>query len=343
MEKINEFEHDTSSNCETGVMRNLMNHHGWKISEDLLFGIGSGLYFIHFPFVKIGPIEPLTAFRYTPGAIIKKASKLIGVDFEMVNFKSPDKAMEALDQKIQEGTVVGVTGDLYYFEVFPEFMQFHFANHNIVVYGKRGDKYLVSDPIVEQLVEIDEEKLKKARFTNTSDDPKGRMYWIKNIDKSKGSLKHGIKEGIKTTCKRMLNPYFPFGGVSGMRYLAKKLEKYPLKKSPEYASKHLTNVIRHQEIVGSGGSGYRKQFGRFLVEAGQECNYEPFTILGREMLDKIAVVWRDLAVEMGRCMRLKSTDIPEKYKALADSWRNLATIEKDFFKRLQQANNNYKF
>ncbi len=334
MDIINEFEHHTSLNCETGVMRNLLNHAGFKISEDLLFGIGSGLYFIHFPFLKMGPIEPLTAYRYTPGSILKSASKLLNIELELHTFKNATQAMTALDQHINEGKIVGVTGDIFYFETYPQFIDFHFNNHNLVVYGRKGNEYLVSDPIVEEKITITRDKMHKARFTDSSDNPKGRMYWVKNSPKSEPNLEAAIIKGAKVTCNRMLNPFFPLGGCKGMKYLAKCIDKYPKKKSQEFASKHLINMIRHQEIV-SSGSGYRKQFAYFLIEAADVTGQNLFKELGTEMKENIAGLWRDHAVKMARCSREDVTQIPEQYHALADNLRIIADKEKDFFQRLK--------
>lgn len=335
-----DFQHNTSSNCETGVMRNLMDHNGFHVNEDLLFGIGSGLYFIYVPFVKMGETEPLTSYRYSPGSILKNAAKHLGVTFQTKKFANADEGMRALDEKLAAGTVVGLTGDLYYFEVFPEFLNFHFPAHNLVVYGKRGNTYLVSDPIVEDKVEISEENMRKARFTNMPGDPKGKMYWLQSVGVKSKDLRMPIKKGLTTTCKRMLNPFFPFGGVKGINLLAKRLEKYPQKKTQDFASKHLINMIRHQEIVGSGGSGYRKQFARFLFEAAKVTNYGTLKDFGDELMEDLVVDWRDYAVDMGRCSRQQITEIPEKYRDLAANLRRIATKEKSFFERLKKASVN---
>jgi len=337
MNKINEFEHATSLNCETGVMRNLLHNKGMQISEDMIFGIGSGLYFIHFPFIKMGTVEPLTSFRYTPGSIIKNASKLLDIDITVKTFKNTEDAMQGLDEKIENGTVVGITGDLYYFEVFPEFLSFHFNNHNLAVYGKTDDQYLVSDPIVENVLTIPEENMKKARFVKAPDNPKGKMYWVNQIHNKNPDLRQAVHKGLKKTCKRMLNPYFPFGGIKGMRLLAKALEKYPAKRSRHYAEKHLVNMIRHQEFVGGGGSGYRKQFGKFLLESGELLNNPVYSEYGKEMMDIIVPEWRGFAIDMARCSRKPVDTIPEAYHDLAARLRKIAGMEHHYFDRLSKA------
>lgn len=257
------FDSKPALNCETGVMSNLLRAQGIEISDNLIFGIGGGLYFIFMPFVKMGDMGPLTSFRYSPGSILKNASKTLKLPLKVQRFPNVQKATEALNEKIDAGEVIGITGDLYYFKIFPEFLNMHFPSHNLIVYGRDEQYYYVSDPIVVDPMAITVENMQNARFIKGPQNPKGKMYWFEDIAKKEFDLSEPIINGIKLTTKRMLNPYFPFGGIKGIRKLAKSVEKYPRVKSPEYIQTHFTNIIRHSEIVGNGGSGYRKQFADF--------------------------------------------------------------------------------
>ena len=329
------FEHIPSRHCETGVTANLLRHKGFEITENLILGIGAGLYFIHMPFIKLMG-TPMTSYRYAPGAIVKKAAKHLGIDLELKTFPNVQKAMAALDQKIDEGVPVGITGDLYYMDAFPEFVQIHFGAHNIIVYGRNenGD-YLVSDPIFEKRLIMAREKLEKARFGKGFDNPKGRMYWVKNLNNPTERLPTAIKEGIDLTCKRMLGKFFPFGGVSGMRLLAKKLRKYPKKLTAEQASNYLTNYIRMQEIIGTG-AGYRVLFMGFLNESSKILNAPILHDFAERLTNEIITAWRQFAIDMGRASKKDVKKIPEKYEQLAESLLKIADLEESFFKDLKK-------
>ena len=43
------FTHHQSAHCENGVASNLLKFNGINISEPMVFGIGSGLFFFYFP------------------------------------------------------------------------------------------------------------------------------------------------------------------------------------------------------------------------------------------------------------------------------------------------------
>ena len=46
------FTHHQSAHCENGVASNLLKFNGINISEPMVFGIGSGLFFFYFPLLS---------------------------------------------------------------------------------------------------------------------------------------------------------------------------------------------------------------------------------------------------------------------------------------------------
>ena len=73
-----EYEHRQSGHCESGVTSNLLNYHGFRISEPMVFGIGAGLFFSYLPFLKMQH-APVTSFRVWPGMIFKRATRELGI------------------------------------------------------------------------------------------------------------------------------------------------------------------------------------------------------------------------------------------------------------------------
>ena len=63
-----------SAHCETGVLSNLLGHYGLNVSESMVFGIGSGLFFGYFPFIRLNRL-PLTALRARTGSNMQRAVK----------------------------------------------------------------------------------------------------------------------------------------------------------------------------------------------------------------------------------------------------------------------------
>ena len=67
----NDFQHLQAAHCENGVTTNLLRAAGAKqLTEPLSFGIGSGLFYVQLPFLKINN-GPAIAFRTIPDDLSK--------------------------------------------------------------------------------------------------------------------------------------------------------------------------------------------------------------------------------------------------------------------------------
>ena len=73
-----DFKHKPSGHCENGVVSNLLGFYGINLSEAMVFGLGSGLFFAHMPFIKLHGMA-VTSFRPLPGAIFSRVMSLLGI------------------------------------------------------------------------------------------------------------------------------------------------------------------------------------------------------------------------------------------------------------------------
>lgn len=327
-----EYTHRQHAHCESGVTANLFRHAGIDISEPMAFGIGAGLFFGHLPFVKVSGV-PGTTYRIWPGAIVKRVAERLNVQLHTERFRDPAKAMKALDEVLATGKPVGMLGSVFYLPYLPEAFRFHFNAHNFVAYGKRGENYLISDPVIEMEAEIAPADLMKARFAKGTPEPKGFMYYVTgasgNID-----MPVAIHKGIKQACYFMLAPPLPWFGVKGIFTLADKIQAYPKKLEPRKAALYLGNVIRMQEEIGTGGAGFRYLYAAFLQEAGVLLNNDDLLRCSEE-LTKIGDEWRNFAYSAARIMKARNSDIVS-YDELSQLLRKCASDERAFFEKLRK-------
>ena len=170
------FTHHQSAHCENGVISNLMKHHGYNISEPMSFGIGSGLLFCYIPFLMVNH-APAFTYRAMPGFIFKRFAKRVGIKIKREKFKNPLQAKNRLDSNLERNNPVGLQVGVYNLVYFPEEYRFHFNAHNLVVYGKINDTYLISDPVMENVTTLTDKQLEKVRFAKGAFAPKGHMYY----------------------------------------------------------------------------------------------------------------------------------------------------------------------
>lgn len=328
---IENFEHKVGAHCETSVLRNLLSFYGIELSEPMIFGIGNGLFFSHLPMIKLNN-APVTSFRPWPGKIFKSASKALGAEWKIQHFRDPEKAMQKLDENLNEGIPTGLMVGMFFLDYMPSAFRFHFNAHNIVAVGKENNSYWVSDPITEKLENISYDQLKLVRYAQGTFKPKGKLYYFSKIPQDY-DLKKIIKRSIKYTANRMVNVPGPIIGVSGIRFLAKRLEKYPKKYSTRKANKNLAMIVRMQEEIGTGGAGFRFMYAAFLQEAAQIFNNEELEILSKKMTS-VGDLWRAFAVSAGRIIKGRNKD--ETFQTIANQLREVADAEQEIFTSLKK-------
>ena len=316
-----DFTHHQSAHCENGVVSNLMKYNGFNISEPMVFGIGSGLLFCYIPFLMVNHAPAIT-YRTLPGQIFKKFSKRVGVKIKKEKFKNPKIAQERLDDNLAKNNPVGLQVGVFHLTYFPDEYRFHFNAHNMVVYGKEENTYLISDPVMETVTTLTEKELERVRFANP-------IAFPETLD-----LSQAIKKGIKETCRTMLAPA-PVVGVKGIKYVSKLIRKWPIKKGSKVANHYLGQVVRMQEEIGTGGGGFRYIYAAFLQEAAKVLYNDKLLELSKEMTE-IGDLWRDFAVDASRIYKNRSSK-PDAYNEVANQLEVLADREEVFFKKLKRA------
>lgn len=324
------FTHRQTAHCESGVIANLLTYHGLPISEAMAFGIGGGLFFGYLPFIRINGL-PLTTFRTTPGSIFNRVTKRLGIGVVRRSFRNQDLAMAELDWYLDQGVPVGMQTGVYWLPYFPPALRFHFNAHNLVAYGKQGNDYLISDPVLGAPVICTAADLARARFAQGALAPKGKMYCITSVPK-KLDLAPAIRQGIREVCRFMLSVPFPLIGTRGIRYLANQVERWPANLGDQRAILYLGNLIRMQEEIGTGGAGFRFIFAAFLQEAAGVLEDDRFLELSRRMTT-IGDIWREFAVAGARHCKGRSGQ-GEDFADLAGILRQCAKLEDTLLREL---------
>ena len=222
-----EFKHLQAAHCENGVATSLLRYHGLEfMSEPLVFGIGSGIFYLHIPVLQINN-GPAVAYRTMPGWIFSQAAKALDIKVNRTKFSSQQKAKDFLDQKVAEGIPVGCQVGVFNLPYFPPEYRFHFNAHNLIVYGKENGEYLVSDPVMETVTKLSEEDMIKVRFAKGPLAPNGHVYFPENVHEiSKEVLNKAIVSGIKRSTIMMLRLPGPIVGAAGIKYTAKQIRKW---------------------------------------------------------------------------------------------------------------------
>lgn len=334
--KIN-FEHIQSAHCENGVTSNLLKHAGVNnITEPLAFGIGSGLFFIYIPLLKVNN-GPAISFRTMPGLIFKRTCNALDIPVVRKTFSSHEKAERFLNDCLAAGQPVGCQVGVYYLTYFPKEYRFHFNAHNLVVYGKEEDNYLISDPVMETVTSLTSFELDRVRFAKGVLAPNGQLYYPSaKKEVSEEQIKRAIKSGIKRNVRDMLYIPGPVVGVAGIKYTANKIKKWRDKLGIKQAGTYLAQLVRMQEEIGTGGGGFRFMYGAFLQQAHA---YHPNdTLLSvADDFTKAGDLWRSAAVQAAGIYKGR-LGTQQDFNTMGDYLLEIAEIEKKAFKELSNIN-----
>lgn len=331
---MTEFPHQHTAHCESGVMSTLLQHHGHTLNEAMIFGLSAGLTFVYMPLIKLGGM-PLISYRIMPRSIIKNTCKTLGLNLTFQKFNDEAAGQAALDKALAEGKLAGLQTSVFWLPYFPPYMRFHFNAHNLLVYGKDGNDYLISDPVLETVQRCAAEDLQRARFAKGALAAKGLMYTLetnRNPQDVNALLPQAIRRAIRKNAKQMLAPVF-FVGVKGIRTVANKIETLPAKQPAKYQKLFLGHIVRMQEEIGTGGAGFRYIYAYFLEQAAEICA-EPRFQTASEQLTAIGDDWRQFAsLCVKQCKRPSEhgcSEIAAFLRSIADKeealWKNLKAL-----------------
>jgi hypothetical protein len=327
------FKHIQSAHCENGVATSLLRYHGLEfMTEPLAFGMGSGIFYLHIPYLSINN-GPAITYRTMPGWIFSRTCKSLGVKVHREKFRNEQTAQAFLDQKVKEGAPVGCQVGVFNLPYFPPEYRFHFNAHNLIVYGKENGNYLISDPVMETVTSLSEEDMLKVRFAKGPLAPKGHIYFPEKVGiVTDEIIKKGIIKGIKRSARDML--YIPgnIGGVTGIKYTAKQIRKWRDKLGPRKAGLYLGQIVRMQEEIGTGGGGFRFLFAAFLEQAHHYIKQDQLLEISDDFT-KAGDLWRASAVNMGRIYKGRLNE-QKDFEESADLLMQISEIEKQAFKKL---------
>jgi len=312
-------------------MSSFLRHQGLPMSEAMTFGLSSALAFAYLPFLRLNGL-PLIAYRMPPGTIIRGLDRGLELGVRFETFRDPQAGMRRLDELLDAGRLVGLQTSIFWLPYIPRDLRFHFNAHNLLVYGRDGDEYLISDPVVESVVRCARRDLEKARFAKGVLAPKGRLYYTTQPPAAPDWRGLG-ERALRRTARIMLHSPLPLVGVRGMRWLARSVARLALDNDGEAARLYIGHIVRMQEEIGTGGAGFRFMYASFLQELAAASGYAALEKLA-ERLVAIGDRWQEFAIACARMIKRRDALDPP---ALGARLRELAAEEQSFFQDLNRA------
>ena len=228
---------------------------------------------------------------------------------------------------------------VFYLPYFPKEYRFQFNAHNLIIYGREADRYLISDPVMEMTTTLSAYELERVRFARGVLAPRGQLYYPEQHPGKAGVatdelIARGIRKGVARNIRDMLHIPGPIAGISGIRYTGSRIKRWRDKLGLKTAGLWLAQLVRMQEEIGTGGGGFRYIYAAFLQEAH---GFHPDDSLIRisELFTRSGDLWRDAAVQAAGIYkgRLGSQ---QDFDRIGDRLFEIAALEKDAFRQLSK-------
>ncbi|MFH0790043.1 MAG: BtrH N-terminal domain-containing protein [Candidatus Omnitrophota bacterium] len=301
---IKNFKPLSGKHCNSSSIHQVFHHFGHKISEEMIFGLASGLSFVYFEF-GFSP-TPFIGGRIKLFEFEHNLTESLGAKIETKKTSNIKKAYAELVKLILDDTPVMVYVDMAELSYLGLPEGYHFGGHSIVVFGideenktayisdrdKKGYKITLNDkenPFDYHIIPLEElEKARSSKFKPFPPENKWVVFDFKNIKEVDQGM---LKKAIQKTVHCMINPPIKNLGLKGVKMLSqeviRKWKKFDLEKLKLSA---LNSFIMINKVGGTGGGIFRKMYGDFLIESSEIMKNERIKETGRD-LRKIGNDW----------------------------------------------------
>jgi hypothetical protein len=267
MPSVPDFVHTPGHHCGSTALRNLLNHHGATISEEMAFGLGAGACFYY---VALEEASPTRWFNGRTARLEENFDELTGAALELRTFDRGDRdAWRAAKAEVDAGKPVLLLTDLYYLDHYGN--SAHFPGHAVVLTGYDDEHAYVADTGFEEIQRTSRAGLEKARFAQHPFYPlSGHM-----VDLPPGTeieiegLRERAPEAIAAAAKLMHEPALgDFEGLPALRKFAAEVGSWPEAATDwQWCARFNYQVIERR---GTGGGNFRAMYSRFLAEVGRD-------------------------------------------------------------------------
>jgi hypothetical protein len=293
---IQNYKHFLGSHCASAQMRDILQHNGIPLSEEMCFGIGAGLGFIYrkafnppFYFV-LGRSDDLEEkISYHLGGIALRYT----TDNSALAWR---EAMRMVDD--QKPVLVNVdASELPYLrERFNLFEHVRYGGHRVTIVGYDAEKKqaILSDYLWNEPQIVSWEELEKARGSEAGQMPAENLFFTFLLPEKIIPLETAVLNGISLNVQAMLHPWYEVLGLSGLKKFCTRVLSWPRFMPEAMAMKNAQMTYMMMEVVGTGGGNFRRLFARFLREA-EPLLGEPRMAEACQHYARLGNLWKEIA------------------------------------------------
>jgi hypothetical protein len=261
------------NHCGTTAMRNLLYHYcGLDLSEEMVFGLGSG---IEFMFIKMPGLDPAAAIFGRSITMEADAAQALGIDYREQPEMDNARAWVDVRNEVLEGRPTMLTGDIFFLDY--RSFKVRFPAHRFVLLGFDDEKQVayVADRIVPEPQACSYKALATSR--NPSSGITTYNLWGKFFDtKVAHTIEQAALSALAKAADRMTGKdtsqvdllksvsnkgLYIRAGTAGLSEFAKDLKLWHEREDAAKIASYASQAI---EKFGTGGGNFRRMYASFL-------------------------------------------------------------------------------
>ncbi len=340
---IHEFKTSGGKHCITTALKQVFEYYHHPLTEEMIFGIGSGLSFVYINLAK----SPLVSGRIKPFEFEHKLAERLNIEIKCRSSSNYKAAFNKTLRLLDDNRPVIVYTDMPYLDYLNLDEDSHFGGHAVVIFGydHEAEKFYVSDRdnadnavrtpkgyIAEDYHLVEYKQVEAARSSNARPFPSKNKYLDIDLNNYKSVTKSIILSAIKDTCNHMLNASAQLLGLNGIRKFSKEIVKWCSFDEEKLKTAGMTNYFMINADGGTGGGAFRGMYGDFLIQASDIVSSEEMKQLGSMYID-ISEKWD----KVGDCMwELSQTGEKQLLQDMSDRIKEIYAEETRVLTRLQQ-------
>ncbi len=305
---IKGWKHIPGLHCGSVALRDVSSYFGFEFSEDMCFGLGSGLGFYYI--VDKG-MSPTHAIHVRGPGMEQKFFKRFGMDVKgWKQEEDPQKAQELLKYYIDRDIPVLIQTDIYYLDYYNS--STHFPGHIVVVWGYDDEtqRFYVSDTGFEGLRVVSYESMQKARSSTARPYPLRYNWFEVDLRGREIDLEKASKEAIIENAMLMLKGVETNRGLSGVSQIkswAEDFKNWYEVQDRSWCCRYAYQVISKR---GTEGAAFRHMYRGFLKEVLDLVSQVQQLGLV-EIMDEIGNCWVELSMRLKELSEIE--DPSQKY------------------------------
>jgi|GEM_PF-1322149 len=315
--------HRLGLNCGSAPIRDLLEFYGYRFTEPMCFGMGSGLNFVYH---HGGPEildkhyrAPITIITGRTSAPYVELCSVLGVKINVKRTHDQKRAWEEVKELVAQNIPVACDIDVEMLQnnnPVTERYGWHMGGHKTIIIGYDETantveliENMIADPITVSL-----DLFTTMRSSADLYPSENEWFYIDPPDKLQ-DLEVALKMAMIKNVHALKHPAFtvkgPQGkvdaiGMPGLETWYREMTKWPEILEEDSLIASILTAFLQNNI--SGGGMYRKMYARFLREA-DDCLNVPDLVDASNIYRKLANDWEELIAQMMQCIESKTYDI----------------------------------